>query len=133
MSPAAGARQVEIEVRECVREINRAALSASESGLNIMHNAAQEVLSKNGSGRSYGGKVASAPGETPAPQSGWLRDKWQRSKAISGNLRITLRLKSNMFYQPFLEHGTRKMAPRPHMDKIADKSLPQVAALFANL
>ena len=137
MSPAAGAAQLEIEVRKTVQEINVAAISRATRGLNIMRNTALEVLGHDGSGRVYrNGHVASAPGETPAPATGSMRSNWNQQKLIGGNgggVRIILRMRSQMFYAHFLDEGTRKMAPRPFTKPIEQKARPQVAALFTNL
>ena len=137
MSPAAGANALKIEVRRTVQEINAKALSFGDRALNIMRNVALDVLGKDGSGRVYrNGHVASAPGQPPAPDTGSLRRNWRQQKLATGgagSLRIILRMKSMHFYQKFLEEGTRKMAPRPHVKKIEEKSRPQVAALYSNL
>ena len=127
------ASDLEVAVRKIVQDINAAAKSRADRSLNIMRNAALEVLGQNGSGRVYRGHVASAPGQPPAPDKGNLRKNWQQRKYISGNVRIVLELKSRMFYAGFLEHGTRKMAARPYHDRIKKKALPEIKALYSNL
>lgn len=137
MSPAAGARQLEIEVKATVEEILAAAASRAIRGTNIMRNAAIEVLGQDGSGRVYRGHVASAPGQPPAPDTGSLRNNWQEYAPIVsvglGGVRIQLKIRSQMFYAVWLDGGTRKMKPRPFRERIADKSLPQVDALFSSI
>ena len=137
MSPAAGAAQLEIEVKKSVQEINAAAISRGDRALNVMRNCALEVLGHDGSGRVYrNGHVASSPGSPPAPDTGSLRRNWSQQKLIGGNgggVRIILRMRSQMFYAHFLDQGTRKMAPRPFTKPIEQKALPQVAALFSNI
>ena len=137
MSPAAGAAQLEIDVKKSVQEINAAAISRGDRALNVMRNCALEVLGHDGSGRVYrNGHVASSPGSPPAPDTGSLRRNWSQQKLIGGNgggVRIILRLRSQMFYAHFLDQGTRKMAPRPFTKPIEQKALPQVAALFSNI
>lgn len=131
------AADLEFAVRQTVQEINAAAISRGDRALNIMRNSALQVLGQNGSGRVYrNGHVASAPGQPPAPDTGSLRRNWQFQKLVGGNgggVRIILKARSQMFYQVFLEHGTRKMAPRPHMEKIKDKSIPEISALFTSI
>lgn len=128
---------LEIAVKATVQEINAAAISRADRGLNILRNTALQVLGQNGSGRVYrNGHVASAPGQPPAPDTGSLRRNWQQSKLVGGNgggVRIIMRMKSMMFYQQFLEFGTRKMAPRPHVDKIQNQAKPKIAALFSSI
>ena len=137
MSPAAGAAQLEIEVKKSVQEINAAAISRGDRALNVMRNCALEVLGHDGNGRVYkNGHVASSPGSPPSPDTGSLRRNWSQQKLIGGNgggVRIILRMRSQMFYAHFLDHGTRKMAPRPFTKPIEQKATPQVAALFSNL
>ena len=38
---------------------------------------------------------------------------------------------SNVFYGPYLEGGTRKMASRPHVDKIAQDALPKAISILS--
>lgn len=126
--------QLEIAVKEHVAEIKREAISRARRGSNILRNSALQVLSQETHGRVYRYGVASVAGATPNPQTGSLRRNWQELPvAISGDLRIKIAIRSDVFYQKFLEYGTSKMAPRPHMKKIRDKAKPQIAALFANL
>lgn len=131
------AADLEVAVKEIVQGINAAAISRADRGLNIMRNAALIVLGQDGSGRTYrrGGRVqvASAPGQPPAPDYGNLRRNWQRRRYITGKVRITLEIKSRMFYAGFLEHGTRRMAARPYHDRIKQKALPEIQALYSNL
>ena len=132
------ASDLEIAVTEIVLGINRAALSASERGLNILRNTAMQVLSHDGTGRRYGRHVASAPGMPPSPDTGNLRRNWSQRKTAVPNgaghgIRITLSIKSKMFYAGYLEHGTRKMARRPMKDPIKAKAMPPIQALFNNI
>lgn len=128
------AADLEVAVKEIVQGINAAAISRADRGLNIMRNAALIVLGQDGSGRTYrNGHVASAPGQPPAPDYGNLRRNWQQRKYITGKVRIVLQMKSRMFYAGFLEHGTRKMAARPFHDRIKQKALPEIQALYSNL
>ena len=143
MSPAEAARRLGIDVRGIVLEINGRLCSRAVRGVNIMRNAAIEVLSQNGTGRTYkrgkrGVHVASAPGQPPAPDTGNLRRNWRRQTYAHPNgkglgVSVHMRITSDMFYQKFLEFGTRKMAPRPHQERIRTKARPKVAALFADI
>ena len=128
------AADLEVAVKEIVQGINAAAISRADRGLNIMRNAALIVLGQDGSGRTYrNGHVASAPGQPPAPDKGNLRRNWQQRKYITGKVRITLQMKSRMFYAGFLEYGTKKMSARPFHDRIKQKALPEIQALYSNL
>ena len=124
---------IEVAVREIVKEINAAAKARADRGLNILRNSALEVLSKETHGRRYKRGVASVPGATPNPQAGNLRRDWSQQKIVSGNIRITLKIKSRMFYADFLEHGTRKMAARPYRERIRKSAIPKIRALYSDL
>ena len=68
----------------------------------------------------------SAPGSPPGVRSGHLKNNWHMS---GGAVCIT----SGMGYAGYLEHGTRKMAARPFVDKIQQTALPNVMAIFAEI
>lgn len=138
MSPAAAAKYLRIEVNSLVQEMNQNARSRARRGVNLLRNAALEVLGQNGSGRIYGKHVASAPGQPPAPDKGNLRKNWRMATLAFPNgkglgIDIHMRITSDMLYADFLEHGTRKMAARPHRERIKTKARPQITALFASI
>lgn len=138
MTPAQGAAQLEIEVTKIVFEVNQRAEANATSGLRIMKNTALEVLGHDGTGRRYGKHIASAPGEAPSPDSGSLRKEWHEQTLAAPNgkgkgIRVTMRMKSKMFYATYLENSTSKMQRRPFVDRIKDKARPEVESLFVNI
>lgn len=97
--------------------------TAALRGEQILKN---DLLSRPGSGRIYkrgNGKThqASAPGETPAPDSGDLRRKTQADTQVrrDGN-DLVGRVVENTEYASALERGTERMAPRPHLSRLRD-------------
>lgn len=94
----------------------RAALKAQELRTEIV-----TQLSQPGRGREYQrGNVthrASAPGDSPAVDSGRLRASIGVQKRGEGHYRVG----TNVEYAPLLEFGTRKMAPRPFMRPAVEK------------
>lgn len=60
---------------------------------------------------------ASAPGEAPANRSGRLA----RSVGYKASGWIRVEFGDRALYGKFLEHGTMKMAPRPHLVRTADE------------
>lgn len=104
-----------------------------------------EVLRGQRSGRRYktatsghkmrNGKIgyryytASAPGEPPAARStsGGLRGSF-RAVIIDG---ITPAIETNKIYAPYLEEGTSKMAPRPYKERVIEKAMPGIEAIYA--
>lgn len=82
--------------------------------------------------RSRGGKAGenpSAPGETPAVQTGTYRASidWTSSPGLKGFLRIGTPDKRG----PWLEKGTSRMAARPHLQPIVTRDAGEVARIFA--
>ena len=86
-----------------------------------------------GSGKKYKRlpNRSSAPGETPAPQSGKLRQDWDDQTLIEGD-QVTSRIKSNSKHAEWLEGGTKKMAKRPFIDPIKKKAEPEIVKIFGS-
>ena len=128
---------VEAEFQACAKNLNdsikREMARKGAMATNTLRNVELEVLSKGGSGKKYKRlpNRSSAPGETPAPQSGNLRQDWNDETLIEGN-RVTSRLKSNVKYARWLEDGTKKMAKRPFVNPIKKKAEPEVVKIFGS-
>lgn len=128
---------VEAEFQACAKNLNdsikREMARNGAMATNTLKNVELEVLSKGGSGKKYKRlpNRSSAPGETPAPQSGNLRQDWNDETLIEGN-RVTSRLKSNVKYAGWLEDGTKKMAKRPFVNPIKKKAEPEVVKIFGS-
>ncbi len=126
---------MQAKVGEMKARVNQQVLSRGTRAVNQLRNAELEVLRGKGSGRTYrkypykSTYQASAPGEPPARRTGNLRLHWTGNvKGGGGN--ITLELESAEFYAGYLENGTRKMARRPFKDRITQKALPPIKAIF---
>lgn len=128
---------VEAEFQACAKNLNdsikREMARKGAMATNTLRNVELEVLSKGGSGKKYKRlpNRSSAPGETPAPQSGNLRQDWNDETLIEGN-RVTSRLKSNVKHAGWLEDGTKKMAKRPFVNPIKKKAEPEVVKIFGS-
>ena len=128
---------VEAEFQACAKNLNdsikREMARKGAMATHTLRNVELEVLSKGGSGKKYKRlpNRSSAPGETPAPQSGNLRQDWNDETLIEGN-RVTSRLKSNVKYARWLEDGTKKMAKRPFVNPIKKKAEPEVVKIFGS-
>ena len=87
---------VEAEFQACAKNLNdsikREMARKGAMATNTLRNVELEVLSKGGSGKKYKRlpNRSSAPGETPAPQSGNLRQDWNDESRAGGcqNLRF---------------------------------------------
>jgi phage gpG-like protein len=78
-------------------------------------------------GRLYGRHRASAPGESPAVDSGNLIT----SIAIVSENSLEAKIGTPVEYAAYLEHGTSRMAARPLWERTARKSLPTLDAILA--
>lgn len=111
---------------------------------NELRNAELQVLRGQRNGRVYtvpGTKSkyqASAPGEPPAVRTGIFRLSWQPSahvvfgsyiSRISSDIQVGTKRRYTL--GDLLENGTRKMAPRPHQDKILEMAEPEIVKIYA--
>lgn len=84
-------------------------------------------------GRYY---TASAPGEPPAVRTGNFRNSWQTDVITSGNL-FTSRIESDLktdsghLLGEVLEDGTRRMAPRPYIQRTLEKAEPKIVRIYS--
>ncbi len=128
--------QLHIEVDQIVQGLNKEANSRARRVVNVLRNAALDVLGQKGHGRKYGKHTASAPGEAPAPNTGNLRRNWRQyvlgEETLKG-IKITARIKSDVPYASILEKGTRRMRPRPFSDRIVAQARPEVDAIYGGL
>lgn len=134
-------QSVQAKVGEMKASVNRQVLSRGTRAVNQLRNAELEVLKGQRGGRVYrkphtksATYTASAPGEPPARRTGNLRLHWngevKGGAASGGGANLTICLESAEHYAGYLEHGTSKMAPRPFKDRITQKALPNIKAIF---
>lgn len=78
--------------------------------------------------KTRGFHVASAPGQPPAVDTGRLRSSytWQLGQDRKGPF---VEVGTNVKYAPWLEFGTRKMKPRPHLRPAINEVRRQIATL----
>ncbi|MDO4426159.1 MAG: hypothetical protein Q4D17_10400 [Planctomycetia bacterium] len=121
-------------------------MSKSVRIVNVLKNNALQVLRGTRSGRQYKkpGTIrrvasnyyrASAPGEPPAVRTGDLMKEWNPYVSVEGsglNARILAGIESRMPYAEYLEHGTSRMAPRPYVERIKEKALPEVKRILSD-
>lgn len=144
---------IKMKVSEITENINHQTKSRGVQVVNAIRSAELEVLKGQRSGKKYrkpytGSKTreerkksgykprmytASAPGEAPARRSGNLRLHWNgnvETKDTSGGMEVIAVLESGEKYAEALEKGTSKMAPRPFVEKIKEKALPEIRKIY---
>lgn len=125
-----------------VEEINRQVLSRGVRAVNALRSAELEVLKGQRSGKVYRKPFtkkatyrASAPGEPPARRTGNLRLHWNgqvRKGTASGNgIEVIAELESQEEYASMLENGTEKMEPRPFVEQIKEKAMPEIEKIYS--
>lgn len=122
------------------KEVSQRAYRAS----NELRNASLYVLRGARSGKTYrvpntGKKYkASAPGEPPAVRTGTFRLSWGTHVHVKKNgshFRAVSSIESNeraggRLLGEMLENGHGSVAPRPYKQKVIDKALPNVKAIY---
>lgn len=77
-------------------------------------------------GKRYGTHIASAPGESPAVDSGNLTGSIDIVQANT----LEAKIGTPVEYAPYLEEGTSRMAARPLWARTAKESLPTLQTLL---
>jgi hypothetical protein len=118
-----------------LRPILQAAMTGRDRGLEAvgieLHASMVRMLSHPGTGRIYrsrGGKAihqASAPGQPPAPDLGEYRAAWRWRRGRNYVEIFTADKRG-----PWLEGGTRHMAPRPHLRPVTEQMIPRVPGIM---
>lgn len=104
-------------------ELNKAVVAAAITITNDIKKAIQSppktgrIYKRGKKGRDH---QASAPGEAPATDTGALVS----SIAFKQEDRLQATISSRLKYAPWLEYGTRKMAPRPSWRPAVEKNTP---------
>ncbi len=87
--------------------------------------------------RLRGGQLyrASAPGEVPARRTGNLRMHWngrvESAAASDGGVTVIAEIESQERYAADLEHGTKKIAPRPFVERIKKEAEPEIRKIYS--
>ena len=122
------------------KEVSQRAYRAS----NELRNASLYVLRGARSGKTYrvpntGKKYkASAPGEPPAVRTGTFRFSWGTHVHVEKNgshFRAVSSIESNeraggRLLGEMLENGTGKIKPRPYKQKVIDRAMPKITAIY---
>ena len=86
------------------------------------------ILNSPKSGKTYGQHLASAPGEPPASDTGYLVSQITTSY---NERELTGTVKSGATYGPMLEFGTQTIEPRPYMRPALDNKSKEIQQFIA--
>lgn len=110
-------REVKFKKEDTIRKRNSKLLRAA----NALRNAELEVLR---------GNPSPAPvGSPPGTRSGTLMRSWSTYHSAGGETGV-FGIICAASYAGYLENGTRKMGARPFVDRIQQKALPKIMAIF---
>lgn len=140
-SAKSAGRQVRATVNKITSDVSGQVLSRGTRAVNALRNAELEILRGQRSGKTYrvlytkrATYQASAPGEPPARRTGSLRMHWsgdvEYGKTVGNNVEVTAVIESGEKYSTYLENGTRKMEPRPFVEKIKEKAKPEIEKIY---
>lgn len=111
-------KEVKFRKEDTIRKRNSRLFRAA----NALRNAEIDVLRGNPS--------PSKPGQLPGTVTGTLMRSWTTYHTEGGETGI-FGILSAASYAGYLENGTRRMAARPFVNRIQEKALPKVRAIFA--
>ena len=123
MSPGVAGKVLRIEVQKEYKNLGRKLDSCTRRSANALRNSALTVLNN---------ASPSAPGSPPGVRTGHLRRDWVMYYSAGGSSGV-FGIISGAYYAGYLEKGTSKMAARPYMDRIKEKALPKINAIFHEL
>lgn len=93
----------------------------------------EDILNRSGSGRTYGGHQASAPGEPPAPDVGNLKANTNADPSLRRvGAEIVGQITADAGYAEALEKGTEKMAARPFFGLLVSDHAPELSKAFTD-
>ena len=135
---------IDIICKQLATHIKHEMEARSYVAANELRNAELLVLRGQRGGRIYGVPgtkkkyQASAPGQPPAVRTGIFRLSWQPSAHVVfgsyiSRIESSVQVGTKRSYTlgELLEHGTSKMAPRPHQDKILEKAEPEIVRIYS--
>lgn len=124
-NPGAG-RKVSLNYEKALKNGVRMA------GMMVRATAVQSITSGPKTGRRYGAHIASAPGEAPAADTGFLHNNIFFVLDADG---YGASVESRAAYSSFLEleFGSSKMAARPFLQPALEENRPKIRRLMENL
>lgn len=123
MSPGEGAAELDRTMQQIMLELRQKLMSKGYQVQNALRTAEIETLTN---------QSPSLAGSPPGVRTGNLRGTWSFGMSGSG-MSLTVYGEPGASYAGYLENGTRKMAARPYVDKIAQRVEPEVVSILSSL
>lgn len=123
MTPAEAAVRLQNTVKAKHQIVQSEMVTRLPRAANALRNAEIDVLSGNPS--------PAPPGSPPGTRTGHLYRDW--TPHYSGGASAVFGIKSFASYSGYLEHGTRKMAARPFVNRIQQRALPEIIRIFSEV
>ena len=95
----------------------------------VQNRAIESILRDPKTGVTYGKHTASAAGEPPASDTGFLARSIS-FKVEENQGEVVGMIKASAPYAASLEFGTRYIAPRPYMQPALEQNKPKIRQLF---
>jgi HK97 gp10 family phage protein len=102
----------------------------SIAGQMVRNTAVKSIQSSSGGGRTYGNHTASAEGQPPNTDTGFLASN---IFAIYDADKLGCDIESRADYSEYLEFGTSKMKERPFMQPALEENRPKIKSMYRKL
>ena len=102
----------------------------SMAGQIVRNTAVKSIQSSSGGGRTYGNHTASAEGQPPNTDTGFLASN---IFAIYDADKLGCDVESRADYSEYLEFGTSKMRARPFMQPALEENRPKIKSMYRKI
>lgn len=102
----------------------------SMAGQMVRNTAVKSIQSSSGGGRTYGNHTASAEGQPPNTDTGFLASN---IFAIYDADKLGCDIESRADYSEYLEFGTKDMSARPFMQPALEENRPKIKSMYRRL
>ena len=102
----------------------------SIAGQMVRNTAVKSIQSSSGGGRTYGNHTASAEGQPPNTDTGFLASN---IFAIYDTDKLGCDVESRADYSEHLEFGTSKMGARPFMQPALEENRPKIKSMYRKI
>lgn len=102
----------------------------SMAGQIVRNTAVKSIQSSSGGGRTYGNHTASAEGQPPNTDTGFLASN---IFAIYDTDKLGCDVESRADYSEYLEFGTSKMRARPFMQPALEENRPKIKSMYRKI